>query len=305
MYSLALALGALVATIAIIEFAFPATSARLALSLERRRSGLRLKEKTVGDVTVRYLEGGQGDSLVLLHGFGADKDNYTRVAGALTKHFHVIAPDLPGFGDSTRLPDAPYPFVDQTHRLHELLQGMGLTRYHIAGSSMGCAMAALYGALYPDHTMSRWLLAPAGVEGCDDSVMAAEYRATGKSLLLPSSVKDFERVMNLATEKPLWLPPSVKRLLGERAMADSILHARVFEEIALSPPINDLMRDSTVPTLIVWGDKDRVLDVSGAEILRDALPNATLIVMPGIGHLPMVEAPKQAAQDFIEFTTGL
>ena len=297
--------GRLVAVIMTRKWSYSAAAASVALGLERRRNGLKLREKAVGDVAICYLEGGKGDTLVLLHGFGADKDNFTRIAGHLTRRFHVVIPDLPGFGDSTRLPDAPYSFIEQTHRVHGLLQGMGLGRYHIGGSSMGGAIAALYGAFYPEHTISRWLLAPAGVEGCDDSVMAAHYRANNECMLLPTSSKDFVRVMNLATEKPPWLPGSVKRVLGDRAMADSVLHTRVFEEIAHAPSINETMRKSDVPTLIVWGNKDRVLHVSGAPILRDALPNATLIVMPNIGHLPMIEAPKQVAKDFIAFADSL
>jgi triacylglycerol lipase len=295
----------LVLAVALLELLFPATAARLALRLERRRNGLALREKTVGDVTIRYLEGGRGDTLVLIHGFGADKDNFVRVAGPLTRHFHVVVPDLPGFGDSTRLPDAPYRFADQARRLHDVLHGLGLQRFHIGGSSMGGAIAAVYGALYPQDVISRWLLAPAGVDGASDSEVAARYRATGDSLLLPTSAADFKRVLALATEKPPFLTPSIKRVLGERAVKDTALHTRVFEEIANDTPINELMRTSTAPTLIVWGDRDRVLDVSGAAILRDALPQAELITMPGIGHLPMVEAPRQCATDFIDYVKRL
>jgi triacylglycerol lipase len=295
------ALGLLILLIVVLELGFPRLATAAALGLERRRNGLSWREKTIDGMNIRYLEGGQGDTLVLVHGFGADKDNFTRVAGALTKHFHVVAPDLPGFGESTRLAEAPYQFEVQTRRLHDVLHGLGITRCHIGGSSMGGAIAALYGALYPDEVITRWLLAPAGVEGCDDSVMAAHFRATSEMLLLPKSVADFRRVMELAVEKKIFLPGSVRRTLGERAMQDTVLHTRVFEEIAFSPPVNDVVRTSPAPTLIVWGDKDQVLHVSGAPILRDALPNAEMIIMPRIGHLPMVEAPAQTARDYIDF----
>ncbi|MFK7887985.1 MAG: alpha/beta fold hydrolase [Gammaproteobacteria bacterium] len=296
-----LVLGLLILAVMVLELGFPKLATKLAMGLERRRNGLSWREKTVDGMTIRYLEGGQGDTLVLVHGFGADKDNFTRIAGALTKHFHVVVPDLPGFGESTRLHDAPYPFEDQTRRLHGILHGLGITRCHIGGSSMGGAIAVLYGAFYPDEVMTRWLLAPAGVEGSEDSVMAAHYRATQEMLLLPTSVADFKRVMELAVEKKIFLPGSVRRTLGERAMQDQVLHTRIFEEIALAPPVNDTVSTSPAPTLVVWGDKDQVLHVSGAPILRDALPTAEMIVMPGIGHLPMVEAPAQTARDYIDF----
>ena len=288
-----------------LEILFPASAARFFMGLERRRSGLEERESNVDGVRLRWLEGGQGETLVLLHGFGADKDNYTRVARFLTPYFRVVIPDLPGFGDSQRLEDAAYPFADQTRRLHGLLHGLGITRCHIAGSSMGGAIAALYGAYYPDEVQSRWLLAPAGVDGSQDSEMAAHFRATGESLLLPTSVADFRRVMDLAVEIKPALTPSIRKTLGTRAMNDLALHTRIFEEIAFAEPINETMRTSDVPTLIVWGDRDRVLHVSGASILHETLPNSRLIIMEGLGHLPMVEAPQESAEDFVEFVRQL
>ncbi|MEL6210542.1 MAG: alpha/beta fold hydrolase, partial [Pseudomonadota bacterium] len=262
-------LASIVLALIILELFFPALSARFFMGLERRRSGLSAREKTIGGTRIAWLEGGQGETLVLVHGFGADKDNYTRVARYLTPHFRVVIPDLPGFGDSERLPDASYTFEDQTRRLHDILHGMGITRCHMAGSSMGGAITLLYGAFYPEKLQSRWLLGPAGVDGCEDSEMAARYRATGESLLLPRSVADFTRVMNLAVEIKPTLTPSIRKALGQRAMRDLPLHSRIFEEIAHSEPVNERMKTSDVPTLIVWGERDRVLDVSGGPILHE------------------------------------
>src|SRR3546814_17846389 len=59
------------------------------------------------------------------------------------------------------------------------------------------------------------------------------------------------------------------------------------------------------PTLIVWGEEDRVLDPSGAEILHRSLPNSQIVMMPGIGHMPMLEAPRQAGSDYKKFRAGL
>ena len=85
-----------------------------AYSMERSRAGLQRKEIVLGDGTrMVYLEGGSGAPLLLVHGFGADKDNFTRVARWLTPHYRVIVPDLVGFGESTHLPDADYHYAAQ------------------------------------------------------------------------------------------------------------------------------------------------------------------------------------------------
>src|SRR3546814_18134685 len=59
------------------------------------------------------------------------------------------------------------------------------------------------------------------------------------------------------------------------------------------------------PTLIVWGEEDRVLDSSGAEILHRSLPNSQIVIMPGIGYMPMLATPRQAASDYNQFPHGL
>jgi len=92
---------------------FPQITLSLAQGWERRRAGLAEAVLEVANQRIAYLAGGTGDHLLLLHGFGADKDNWVRVAQYLTPHFYVIAPDLPGFGESTRDPNARYAVDDQ------------------------------------------------------------------------------------------------------------------------------------------------------------------------------------------------
>ena len=90
-----------------------------------------------GGLRYVYLEGGQGEPLLLLHGFGADKDNFVRAARFLTPHFHVIVPDQIGFGESAHPLQADYAPIAQSKRLHALMQALGIKNIHLGGSSMG------------------------------------------------------------------------------------------------------------------------------------------------------------------------
>ena len=284
----------------------PGLATRAGLGLERLRAGLKPASIKVDGATVTYLHGGSGDEVLLLvHGFGADKDNFVRVTPHLKRRFRVISVDLPGFGESTRLHDADYTFAAQATRLHGIARALGLERFHLGGSSMGGAIALRYGLKYPDDVRSLWLLAPAGVGDSDDSPMAAEYRANGNCLLVASSVDDYNRLMALVMEKQPFIPGSVRRTLAARAIADRELHLRVFDTIANEPPLNEDVQELKVPALIVWGTLDRVLDASGAPILHDRLPVSTLHLLDGIGHLPLIEVPKRTARDFIAFVDAL
>ena len=96
-FLIASALGAIA-----LYFLFPGVALRFAMGLARRIGRLHLREVEVDGHRLPYLEGGQGEPLLLLHGFGGNKDHWTMIAPHLTPHFHVYAPDLPGFGDATR-----------------------------------------------------------------------------------------------------------------------------------------------------------------------------------------------------------
>ena len=140
-----------------------ANLATMLIGLERFTSGLKRHVIQVGDHRIVYSEGGQGEPVVLLHGFGASADSWNRFAKPLTKHYRVIAPDQPGWGASTRLETASYAYPAQVERLHQFLSALGLKRVHLIGHSMGGFIASAYAARYPDEVITLGLIAPHGM----------------------------------------------------------------------------------------------------------------------------------------------
>src|SRR6185436_56784 len=86
--------GTLVATLAIVYFFFPGTMFGVLAKLEHNRAGVSVKKIDAGGWPTPYIEGGQGEHVILLHGFGGDKDTFTRFARFLTPKYHVVSPDL-------------------------------------------------------------------------------------------------------------------------------------------------------------------------------------------------------------------
>ena len=81
---------------------------------------------------------------------------------------------------------------------------------------------------------------------------------------------------------------------------------KIFGEVRnQSIPLEKRVAGLKTPTLIVWGDQDRVLHVSGAEILHKLLPNSQVVIMHGVGHVPMLEQPRQTAEDYLAFRKTL
>ncbi|MGB5209352.1 MAG: alpha/beta fold hydrolase [Gammaproteobacteria bacterium] len=289
----------------------PETSYRVVIALERAHAGLYQAEVEVAGAPVIYLDGGQGDVLLLLHGFGANKDNWTRVARFLTPHYRVIAPDLPGFGDSELAQGADYSIPAQVGRLRAFVEALGLgsVPINLGGSSMGGNIAGAYAARFPDQVQSLWLIAPLGVAGARPSEVDALINAGEGSPLMIERQREFDRLLEYVFEERPWIPHPVREYLSSQAAARYHHYHWIHDQIRIqgaggtrpATPLQPLLTGLDLPTLIVWGEEDRVLDPSGAALLAAVLPASELQILPGIGHLPMLERPEETAERYLQF----
>lgn len=301
-----LVLVALVVLIVVLDRVLPEPTARLALALQHVVGGLRVRSVAIPGFTIAYLDGGRGEPLVLVHGIGADKDNFAPIAPWLRGLGRIIALDLPGFGATSKPPDADYSIETQAERLGQFLDALALPRVHLGGSSMGGAIVLGFALRHPERVASLWLLAPAGVGNAAESEMFRRHREQGEFPLFAATREQYVDVMRICFTRPPFVPYSVRETLAREAIANYPLHTRIFRELVAQPfTLEQEVAGLPTPAFIVWGDEDRVLDVSGAEILRRALPNARLVRMPGIGHLPMLEVPRQTATDYRAFRASL
>lgn len=304
-YVFLLAIFVLVIAWVTLNRVFPHQAAKTGIGLERWRSCLNSKIATIPGATMPYLEGGCGEPLVLIHGFGGDKDNFTRIARFLTPHFHLIIPDLPGFGDASRDPEASYQVTDQAKSLREFLNVLGLKRVHLGGNSMGGFIACQFAAEQPERVASLWLLNAAGTQPAYESDMLKRYLTTGELPMLLRSASDFSRLIQMTTRHPPFLPYSLKYTLARRSAADYTLHSEIMRQFIASPMLETQFNTINTPALIVWGDEDQILHPAGAAALQSLLPDSKVQMMADIGHLPMLEAPRRTAQDYIRYRNRL
>lgn len=290
---------------AFFEFA-PQQATDAALSLERFRAGLTRRDITLkSGLRFAYLEGGDGPTLVLLHGFAADKDNFTRISSTLTGHYHVIIPDLIGFGESSHLPaPADYRADAQARRLHEFLEALRVRGLDLGGSSMGGQIAMAFAARYPNEVSSLWLLDPAGVWSAPKSELADMVVGQGRNPLIPTTEQEYADLFGFVMADPPWIPRPMKNAMARERLQNVELSRHIFGQIAVDS-VEDRVRGLKVPTLIVWGQRDRALNPLTSTVLQKLLPRSEVILMPGVGHLPMVERPQQAAADYIAFRERL
>jgi len=276
-----------------------------AIGFERSRAELTRKDLTLPDgLHIAYLEGGSGEPLVLVHGFGGNKDNFTRVARWLTPHYRVIVPDLVGFGDSSHPQEAGYTYAAQAERLHRFVQAVGLAGAHFGGNSMGGAVVLSYAAQHRGEVASLWLLDAAGIPEAPSSELRKIIETSGRNPLLVANEDEFAQLLKFAMSEPPYIPRMMVNVMARERIQNQALERRVFEQIA-TDSLTQQVQGLPTPTLIVWGDEDRLLHVGTAELLHRLLPQSQVIVMPHIGHMPMVERPQQSAEDYIRFRAAL
>jgi pimeloyl-ACP methyl ester carboxylesterase len=299
-------LGALVVGVGVYFYTTaPERAVRAALAYERRLAGLERKAITLANgLTYVYLEGGRGAPLLLLHGFGANKDNFARLAGYLTPRYRVIVPDHMGFGESSKPPQADYAPRAQAERLRSFARALGVSKLHLGGNSMGGHIALTYAALYPKEVESLWLLNAAGVWSAPPSELRKMMSATGENPMLVQDKEHFAHLVSLVTAKPLMIPRPFLDVVAQDRIKNYALEERIFKQLA-ADSVEERIRGLAIPALIVWGQQDRVLHPGSAGILQMLLIRSEVVMLPGVGHLPMLEAPEKCALDYLRFRATL
>ena len=244
------------------------------------------------------LRAGQGDPLVYLHGAVGHK-GWAPFLDRLAEHFTVYAPYIPGYSQSTGL-DHLDDVLDLTLYHLELMDALELASAHLVGHFLGGMIAAEISAVSPNYVRRLVLTSPAGLwrddapvadilamnpaelqerlwaaKPSNDSASAADLAAAerARELLLPERVQDLT-----AAGKFLWPIP------------DRGLKRRAYRIKASA--------------LIIWGDQDRLNPPAYAEDFARLIPDSRVALLPGAGHLPMLEQPDSFADTIIRFLKG-
>jgi pimeloyl-ACP methyl ester carboxylesterase len=257
-----------------------------------------------------YERHGAGPTLVLLHGMGHRRQAWNPVLGLLTQHRTVITVDLPGHGASPPLrgiADGRPAVRVMAAEILAFLDELGLDRPHVAGNSLGGALALLAGAAGRAATVTG--LSPAGFWaspwqfGYAKSVfMSAQLTGPAVRPLVPALARSTlgRSIMNAPfVAAPSRMAPeqaaaNALAFFGARATVAAVLRKRV----SFTEPI-----PAGVPVTIAWGAKDRLLPPSQARIARRRLPQARFVRLAGCGHVPMTDNPGLVARVLLEGST--
>ena len=265
---------------------------------------------------IHYRDQGQSDgsTIVLLHGNYASLHTWEPVISELKNHYRIVTYTQPGHGLTGPNANGDYSYTGMAQALELVTAELGLDRFVLGGNSMGGWVSWRYALENPDRVEALLLLDAAGMplrEGEMAPPLNVGFRlqqfAVGrffmggftprslvkKSLLQTVSVKKIVSEEMVDRYWELLRVPGNRDASSDRAQVDRELHYA------------DKVGNINLPTLLIWGEEDALIYASAATSFAERLPVSQTAIYPGVGHLPMEEAPQQTAADIDTFMQSL
>lgn len=257
--------------------------------------------KSINGATIHYREKGHDSpAVLLLHGFPVDGRMWDAQLDALSVKHRVILPDFRGFGQS-QPPAGPFTMESLADDTHALARELGVTRFVLAGLSMGGYVALAYARKYAATLRGLILLdtkadadTPEGKEGRGKMIQTVREKGSAAigdamqpKLLSPDTIQHKPQIVKAIRQMTDHNPPiTIEHALA--AMRDRL------DQTSLLPSLK-------LPTLIVVGDADSVTPPAVAEGMQKAIPGAQLAIIRGAGHMTPMEQPEQVNAAMLRF----
>lgn len=243
-------------------------------------------------------QAGSGEPLVLLHGVGANRTVWARVIPKLARQRLVLAPDLPGFGESAPVGQG-FDLEDVAAKLAETLAERTGGPFDLLGNSLGGAVALQLAARRPELVRSLVLCAPAGLTPVAWPLALAAGRLVGPAVALRRLVATPLTGIPIARQALLWGAIAAPRALSSgdavRMLQASRGSTRIGAAVAtvLQADLAPLLREVEAPIGLIWGRRDRVVPISTMELIRGVRPDVSVAMVANAGHVPQLEHPAQ------------
>jgi pimeloyl-ACP methyl ester carboxylesterase len=241
--------------------------------------------------------------LILMHGLGSSLETWEPWARLLSNNYRVVLFDFPGSGLSEPDSTGDYSDARSLNLIKALMQQMGIERAVLIGNSMGGRIAWKFAAAYPTLVSKLVLISPDGFAS-----PGFEY---GQSPKVPAILQ----LMRYFLPKPLLRANLVAAYAHPERLSDAQLDryyelllapgnrgamiARMHQTLLEEP--GPLLQRIEAPTLLLWGEADRMIPQSNATDYLRALPNARLVLFPDLGHVPQEESPDESVQPLEQF----
>jgi pimeloyl-ACP methyl ester carboxylesterase len=241
---------------------------------------------------------GEGPPLVMIHGIGASRHSWDGLIQRLKGEYRCISYDLRGHGKSPA-PRPPYSLGDLVADLEELRTELGLDQTHLIGHSLGGMIGPAYTRAFPHRVLSLGLLSTAAFRTPEDSAkVKGVVKAMEENGIAPvlETLRERWFTSEFAAARPEIISARMKQVLDcDPAVFLSVFH--IYAETEMAPWLEEV----DAPSLVLTGEFDGGCPPRLNQAIAQALPRAELVVLAGLRHAILLEAPDQVAPPVLEF----
>lgn len=262
---------------------------------------------------IEYMEidRGKDETILFLHGFADSKETFFEAAAHLVNDYNIICPDLPGFGSSFKLRHETYSLENYGEWIQQFVEEINLDRFHLAGNSLGGAIAAQLALLCPERVENLVLVDAAGVY-IDSQHTIHHELFDGHVIFDVSTHSEFEYFLNRVFTKQPFIPGPIKEYIFREFSKHGLWHRKVLSDLIkgldskLDPKVHDMalnnrLKNIEMPTLLLWGDDDSFFPKETAMVMHQEIPNSEVRLLCDVGHCPQIEVPKRFAKAMKKF----
>ena len=250
---------------------------------------------------IEYVEGGEGETLVFVHGFQSTKNYWLPYFKKFHKKYNIVALDLPGHGNSSRPKDQKYDLQSITKSLEFFIKEKDLKNFHLIGTSMGGGIATIYAHNNPEKLKSLVLINPLGI----DQKLKSDLQILmerGKNLLFPKNLEEFDEMAIFISGKPLALSAYFKKYALSQMIKNYFFFKRAFKEmITTTKTLDDILPNIKTKSLLLIGQKDRIIHPASYEYFVKLMPNAKAIRFKHAAHTFIGKYFSKATDSIEEF----
>lgn len=241
----------------------------------------------INDLEVNFKIGGEGMPLLILHGWGGSSDSWLKVQEILSlRGVEVICPDLPGFGKS-QMPIAIWGTENYADFILNFAKAVGLERFFLLGHSFGGGVAARFAAQFPEKIESLIL--------CGSAIVRK------RKLTFRQKSARFLAKIGRVFAKLSFAKRLIYRIAGSRDYFEAQgIMKEVFKKIT-AEDLTSFSASIKTPTLIIWGQNDKVLPVNDAFLLNKMIPDSEIEIIPGAKHGPQFTHPERLSEIILNF----
>ena len=276
----------------------------VAMAYERYTAGLETKSLTLDFGEIVYAENDvkSAVTLVLIHGFGGNKDTWNWVVPKWNDKYHVVVVDLPGHGESVSKKTLDYTITTQAERLYKFLEAKKLKDFYLLGHSMGGAIALRFAGYHADKLKALILIDSMGMEQTKSDGVKLVEKSDKNPLYDVCTKERLQTLLDYSMYKPPYIPDIIKDALLEekcsRRDLEKVLYEDMYKDVCC---LNDIAKTIDLPTLILWGEKDRMTHIDNAALFHDTIKGSQLVIFKETGHVPILEHPEQTAEAIEQF----